>query len=174
MATWNLDKAHSEIEFKVRHMMISSVKGFFQDFNISMSGDPDDLSTASVRIAIVSASIHTKNEQRDQHLRSEDFFNSTQYPEITFDSTIVKGGNDGNYEVIGNLTIRNVTKAVTFKIEVGGKAKDPWGNEKIGFSFAGSVNREDFGLTWNAALETGGVMVGDEVKITGDIQFILS
>ncbi|HLS94286.1 polyisoprenoid-binding protein YceI [Sphingobacterium allocomposti] len=174
MVTWNLDKAHSEIEFRVRHMMISSVKGFFQDFNITMSGDPQDISTASIRIAIPTSSINTKNEQRDQHLRGEDFFDSNQFPEITFESTAIKKLNDGKYDVTGNLTIRNITKPTTFHVEVGGVAKDPWGNEKIGFAFNGRINREDFGLTWNTPLETGGVLVGDEVKIQGDVQFILN
>src|SRR5690606_25023517 len=145
MVTWNLDKAHSEIEFRVRHMMISSVKGFFQDFNITMSGDPQDISTASIRIAIPTSSINTKNEQRDQHLRGEDFFDSNQFPEITFESTAIKKLNDGKYDVTGNLTIRNITKPTTFHVEVGGVAKDPWGNEKIGFAFNGRINREDFG-----------------------------
>ncbi|MFD1770551.1 YceI family protein [Sphingobacterium suaedae] len=174
MATWTVDKAHSEIEFKVRHMMISSVKGFFQNFNFNMSGDPQDISTAAVRIAIETSSINTKNEQRDQHLRSEDFFNTTRYPEITFESTTINRLNEEEYEVTGNLTIKNITKPITFHVEVGGLAKDPWGNEKIGFAFRGKVNREDFGLTWNTTLETGGVMVGEEVKIQGDVQFILN
>ncbi|MFD2965903.1 YceI family protein [Sphingobacterium bambusae] len=174
MTTWNLDKAHSEIEFKVRHMMISNVKGFFQDFNISMSGDPEDITTASIRIAIASASINTKNEQRDQHLRSADFFDSSSYPEITFDSTDIKKESDESYAITGNLNIKGNVHPLVFSVEFGGIATDPWGNKKVGFAFSGKLNRGDFGLTWNAAVEAGGVMVGDEVKISGDIQFILS
>ncbi|WDF67388.1 YceI family protein [Sphingobacterium oryzagri] len=174
MTTWKLDNAHSAIEFKVKHMMISTVKGFFQDFNISMSGDPEDISTASIRISIASSSINTKSEQRDEHLRSEDFFNSASFPEITFDSTGITKVKDDEYEVTGNLTVKDITKPATFHVEYGGQATDPWGNQKVGFAFNGAINREAFGLTWNATIETGGVMVGADVKIQGDLQFILS
>ncbi|MBE8720341.1 YceI family protein [Sphingobacterium pedocola] len=174
MATWNLDKAHSEIEFKVRHMMISSVKGQFHDFDITVDSSTEDVMNAAIEVSIQTDSINTKNEQRDQHLKSADFFNVETFKTISFQSTDIKKVDDDEFNLTGNLTIRNVTKPVTFQVEFGGIAKDPWGNKKVGYTVTGKINREEFGLTWNAALETGGVMVSEDVKFQADVQFVLS
>ncbi|MGJ1430430.1 YceI family protein [Sphingobacterium spiritivorum] len=172
MATiWNLDSAHSELEFKVKHMMISNVKGLFQDFEIQLEGNGEDLSAATIKAAIKTDSINTKNEQRDQHLKSGDFFDAANYPEIKFVSTSIVKKSEDEFAVTGDLTIKDVTKPVTLDVDFGGVAVDPWGNSKVGYTFSGKINRSDYGLTWNAALETGGVMVSEEVKISGDIQF---
>lgn len=172
MATWNLDSAHSEIEFKVRHMMISTVKGSFESFKVNLTSETEDISKAKIEVSVDVTSISTKSEQRDQHLKSEEFFNTSEYPEIVFNSTAVNSLGDQEYEIIGDLTIKDTTKSVTFKAEFGGIAKDPWGNAKVGYTVTGKINRNDFGLTWNAALETGGVMVSEEVKFSADIQLI--
>lgn len=174
MATWNLDTAHSEIEFKVRHMMISTVKGQFGTFDVKFDSESEDLSNASVEVSIDAASINTKNEQRDEHLKSGDFFNVEQFPTITFRSTGISKKSDDEFSFVGDLTIKDVTKSVTLDVELGGVAKDPWGNAKVGYTVNGKINRNDFGLNWNAALETGGVMVSDEVKFSADIQFVKS
>ncbi|MGJ1262544.1 YceI family protein [Sphingobacterium spiritivorum] len=172
MATiWNLDSAHSELEFKVKHMMISNVKGLFQDFEIELEGNGEDLTSATIKAAIKTDSINTKNEQRDQHLKSGDFFDAANYPEINFVSTSIVKKSEDEFAVTGDLTIKDVTKPITLDVDFGGIAVDPWGNSKAGYTFSGKINRSDFGLTWNAALETGGVMVSEEVKISGDIQF---
>ncbi|UIR57702.1 YceI family protein [Sphingobacterium sp. SRCM116780] len=173
MATWSLDQAHSEIEFKVRHMMITNVKGQFQNFDITVTGESAQLEDAKINVTIQTDSINTKNEQRDQHLKSGDFFDVANYPAITFASTAIK--TDGNdISLVGDLTIKGITKQITFDVEFGGLAKDPWGNQKAGYTVTGKINRQDYGLTWNAALETGGVMVSDDVKFQAEIQFILS
>lgn len=174
MATWQLDNAHSEIEFKVRHMMISTVKGQFSAFEINVTEDEKDFEKFSVEVKIDVSSISTNNDQRDQHLKSSDFFDVATYPYITFKSTSISKDDEDSYKITGDLTIRDVTKSVTFDIEYGGTAKDPWGNDKVGYTVQGKINRTDFGLTWNAALETGGVMVSEEVKFTADLQFVKS
>lgn len=173
MATWNLDNAHSEIEFKVKHMMISTVKGQFQEFGITVDSQSESLDSAKITVEIKTDSINTKNEQRDQHLKSEDFFNASAFPTIKFQSTAITADGE-DFELTGDLTIKEMTKSVTFDVEFGGVAKDPWGNQKAGYTVTGKINRADFGLTWNAALETGGVMVSEEVKFQADLQFILS
>lgn len=174
MAQWTLDTAHSEIEFKVKHMMISTVKGSFQDFAVTVENDSETIENAQVTVLIKTESINTKNEQRDQHLKSGDFFDAATYPEIKFVSTGITKVDDEEYKVSGDLTIRDVTKPVSFKAEFGGIGKDPWGNQKAGYTVTGKINRSEFGLSWNAALETGGVMVSDEVKFQADLQFILA
>ena len=173
MATWNLDKAHSEIEFKVKHMMISNVKGLFEDFDVILESSSDDITQGKVSVEIKAGSINTKNEQRDQHLKSEDFFNVEVYPTIKFTTTEIKKTNGVDYEFIGDLTIKDITKPTAFKAEFGGIAKDPWGNQKTGYTVTGKINRQEFGLTWNAALETGGVMVSEDVKFQADVQFVI-
>lgn len=172
MATWNLDKAHSEIEFRVRHMMISTVKGQLKNFDVNVDSESEDLSNAKISATIDVSSINTGNEQRDEHLKSVDFFNAEEFPNITFISTKINRISDDEFEVEGDLTIRDITKPKKLKVELGGVAKDPWGNIKVGYSLRGAINRTDFGLVWNAALETGGVMVSEEVKFTADIQLI--
>ena len=174
MATWTLDSAHSELEFKVRHMMISTVKGQFKTFEINLQNDSEDISQATVEVKIDVDSIDTKNEQRDQHLKSGDFFDAATHPSITFKSTAIQTVDDESFKVTGDLTVKDITKPITLDVEFGGLAKDPWGNDKVGYTVTGKLNRTDFGLTWNAALETGGVMVSEEVKFSADIQFVKS
>jgi len=164
---WELDAAHSEIEFKVKHMMITNVKGNFDNFKIDVDTEGEGFENALAKVTIDTASINTRNEQRDAHLKSADFFDVEKYPAITFDATSLE-----NDQIKGDLTIRDVTRPVVFDLEFAGLQKDPWGNTKAGFIVEGKIKRSDFGLNWNAALETGGVMVSDEVKFSADIQFI--
>lgn len=167
MATkWNLDTTHSEITFKVRHMMISNVKGAFNTFTAEVEAEDDTFKNAKVSATIQTDSIDTNNADRDTHLKSADFFNAEQNPTITFESSSL------NNDVTGHLTINGVTKPVQLEVEFGGINQDPWGNTKAGFTFEGKIKRSDFGLNWNAALETGGVLVSDEVKISGELQFV--
>ena len=174
MANWQLDAAHSELEFKVRHMMISTVKGQFKSIEVNVAHTTDDLTGAQVDVKIDVDSIDTKNDQRDQHLKSSDFFDSTNNRFIVFKSTSIAKEDDENYKITGELTIKGTTKSITVDVEFGGVAKDPWGNDKVGYTVNGKINRADFGLTWNAALETGGVMVSEEVKFSADLQFVKS
>ena len=167
MATkWNLDPTHSEITFKVRHMMISNVKGQFKNFTAEVEAEDDTFKNAKTTAKIDVASIDTNNADRDAHLKNEDFFNAAANPSIIFQTDAL------NEEITGNLTIGGVTKPIKLDVEFGGINKDPWGNTKAGFTFEGKIKRSDFGLNWNAALETGGVMVSDEVKIAGELQFV--
>ena len=167
MATkWNFDTTHSEITFKVRHMMISNVKGAFNTFTAEVEAEDDTFKNAKVSATIQTDSIDTNNADRDTHLKSADFFNVEQNPTITFESDSLAD------DVTGHLTINGVTKPVQLEVEFGGINQDPWGNTKAGFTFEGKIKRSDFGLNWNAALETGGVLVRDEVKIAGELQFV--
>ncbi len=167
---WNLDPTHSELGFKVKHMMITNVSGSFGVFSASVETEEDDFSSASVEFTIDANSINTGNEQRDGHLKSPDFFDTTQFPEIKFVSTNISKKGEGEYEINGNLSVHGVTKPVSFKAENGGTGKDPWGNMKTGFSIDGKIKRTDFGLNWNAALEAGGVLVSEDVRISGEFQ----
>lgn len=168
--TWASDPTHSEISFKVKHLMITNVKGEFRTFNATIEGD--DFSKARVEAIIDAASIFTNNDDRDGHLKSADFFDVENHPQIKFISTAFNRKTEDEYILEGELTIRAVTKPVSFTVEYGGTNKDPWGNEKAGFSLSGKINRKDWGLNWNAALETGGVLVSDEVKVNAEIQFV--
>lgn len=171
-AKWVLDPTHSEIGFKIRHLMITNVSGLFTSFEVSTETSADDFSDAKVRVSIDVKTINTKNEQRDGHLASADFFDADKYPHIIFESTGITKKSGSDYTLNGNLTIRDVTKPVSLDVEFNGTAKDPWGNTKAAFSLNGKINRADFGLTYNAALETGGVLLGDDVKIHGEIQLL--
>lgn len=166
--TYVLDPAHSEVGFEVRHMMISKVRGLFavKEATIEL---PENILDAKVTATADVASIDTKDEGRDAHLRGEDFFDAEKFPTIRFVSTAVRE-QGGDLVVDGDLTIKDVTKPVTFSLEVGGFGTDPWGNYKAGATAEAKIDREEFGLTWNAALETGGVLVGKDVKITLDLQ----
>ena len=167
---WVLDPTHSEITFKVKHLMISNVKGEFKNFNATVEGE--DLESAKIRTSIEAASVFTNNTDRDNHLRSADFFDVENFKELTFESTSFKKVDDDEYKLTGLLTIKNVSKEVTLDVEFGGMMKDPWGNEKAGFSLEGKINRKDWGLNWNAALESGGVLVSEDVKIQAEVQFV--
>lgn len=170
MTKWNVDAAHTNVGFSVRHMMVSNVRGSFTGVEGSVTGDIDNLTDAKIDFKIDVNTINTNNEDRDNHLRSADFFNVEQYPTITFDSTeIVKTGED-EYDVTGDLTVKDVTKKTTFNVTRTGAGKNPWGVDVVGFETAIKISRKEYGLTWNQALETGGVLVGDDIKITVELQ----
>lgn len=169
---WALDPTHSEIGFKVRHMMLTNVSGQFGEFTADAETEGEDFNTAKINFSAAIKSINTNNEQRDQHLQSPDFFDKDKYPAITFKSSSFIKQDEDTYKLEGDLTIKEVTKKVTLQVEFGGVSKDPWGNTKAGFSLNGKINREDFGLTWNAALETGGVLVSSDVKLHAEIQMV--
>lgn len=168
---WQIDKSHSEVGFSVRHMMISNVRGRFSEFEADVQLDPKSLASASVSAKINVASISTGEPKRDEHLRSADFFDTAQYPNIEFRSErVAQSGSE--LEVSGQLTIHGTSRPVTLKGEVEGPSKDPWGNQRVGFTLQGEIDREDFGLTWNQALETGGVLVAKKVKLNLEIQLV--
>lgn len=167
---WVIDPSHSKVSFKVKHLMISNVQGNFKEFEGQATTDGDDFSTAEIKFSLNAASVDTEIADRDAHLKSADFFDAEKYPKITFSGNGMKDLGDEMYELTGDLTIKEVTKSVTLSIEFGGIMTDPWGNVKAGFSLSGKINRKDWGLIWNAALEAGGVLVGEEVKISGDIE----
>lgn len=169
---WNLDPAHSQIAFKVKHMMISNVTGYFDNFEAQVSTEGDEFSKAIIDFQANINSINTSNQGRDEHLKSADFFDAEQFPNLTFKGTSYEVKGTDEAELKGELTIKGVTKPVTLAVEHMGIQKDPWGNTKTGFSINGKIKRSDFGLTWNAALETGGVMVSDEVKLNAEVQFV--
>lgn len=169
---WNLDPAHSELGFKVKHMMISNVSGSFEKFDINVETEETDFSAASIVFTADLDSISTGNVDRDSHLKSADFFDAQNHPTMRFVSTNFARKDDGEYVLNGNLTIRELTRPVSLDVEFGGIGKDPWGNEKAGFTITGKINRTDFKLNWNAALEAGGVLVGEEVKLHGEIQLV--
>ncbi len=171
--TWNIDPAHSAAEFKVKHMMISNVKGEFSGLSGVLRLNEKDATHSSVEASIDVSTVNTRDPQRDGHLKSADFFDVEKFPAMTFKSTAIKATGDGELAVSGNLTLHGVSKAVTFAVEgPSAPAKDPWGHLRIGLSATAKINRKDFGLTWNTALESGGVLVGEEVTITLDVQFI--
>ena len=171
--TWNIDPAHSAAEFKVKHMMISNVKGQFAKVTGTLTLDESDLSRSRVEATIEASSLETRDAQRDAHLKSADFFHAEKFPSLTFRSTEISLVKDGELAIEGELTIRDVTRKVVFSAEgPTPPAKDPWGNTRVGVSASTRISRKDFGLSWNAALESGGFLVGDEVTITLDVQFI--
>lgn len=169
-AKWVLDPAHSELTFKVKHLMISSVKGEFKNFTTEI--DNEELENGKVKVNIETSSIFTNNADRDNHLKSADFFDVENHPKMAFESTKITKVDDTEYKLKGLLSIRGVTKEVVLDAEFGGINKDPWGNTKAGFSYNGKINRKDWGLNWNAALETGGVLVSDDVTISGEVQLV--
>ncbi|MCA1744461.1 MAG: YceI family protein [Bacteroidales bacterium] len=169
-AKWVLDPTHSELTFKVKHLMISNVKGEFKSFSASI--DQADFAKGKVSVSVDTASVYTNNADRDTHLKSGDFFDAENHPVMTFESSRFEKVSDDAFELTGALTIKGASKEVKLAVEFGGTNKDPWGNEKAGFSFSGKINRKDWGLNWNAALETGGVLVSDEVKLAGEVQFV--
>lgn len=170
--TWAFDPAHSELTFKVKHLMITNVKGEFKQFEATLNAADASFKNATASATIQVGSISTNNDDRDNHLKSADFFDVDQFSTIQFESTSLERFDDENGQLKGNLTIKGITKEVSFELEFGGISKDPWGNEKAGFSLNGKINREDFGLTWNATLETGGVLVSNDIKVAAEIQFV--
>ena len=171
--TWAIDPSHSELLFKVKHLMITNVKGEFRNFSGTIESDGNDFRDAEVKVTINAGSIFTNDVSRDGHLKGADFFDTEHYPELTFEGSTFKKLDDANYQLKGLLTIKDVSKMVTLDVEFGGLTKDPWGNQKAGFSISGKINRKEWGLNWNAALEAGGVMVSDEVRIQAEVQLVL-
>jgi len=169
---WKLDPSHSEVTFKVKHMMITNVTGGFGDFNVAAVTDGDDFSKADITFTAKASSINTNSEQRDNHLRSAEFFDAEKFPEILFKGSDIKKVNDENFVLTGELNIRGSSKSISLNVEFGGIQKDPYGQIKAGFTVTGKFNRKDFGLNWNATLEAGGVMVSEEVRVNCEIQLI--
>ena len=169
--TYAIDPAHTTVEFVVRHLMITKVRGRFTSVSGTIAVPDDATVPTSVDVEIDAKTIDTREEQRDNHLRSEDFLHTEQHPKLTFKSTSIDGDGD-DFKVHGDLMIHGVTRKVTLDATFEGRVKDPWGGERIGYSASTKINRKDFGLTWNAALETGGVLVGEQVTITLEVQFV--
>ncbi len=172
MTTWKIDAAHSEIQFKVKHLMISNITGNFTSFDSTVQTNGDDFSSAVVSFEANVDSITTKNADRDKHLQAEDFFHAASYPKVTFVSKEVKKVDDENYKVSGDLTVRGVTKPVELNAEYGGIVTDPWGQVKAGFELTGKINRKDYGLSFHAVTEAGGLVVGDEVKLHLAVEYV--
>ena len=170
---WTLDPTHSEIQFKIRHLMISNVTGQFTTFDVSAETEDEDFLKAKISFTGDVDSVTTGNEQRDVHLKAPDFFDALKFPKIKFVATKYENvDNDGSYELYGDLTIRDITKNVRLDVEFGGIVKDPWGNTRAGFEIHGKVNRKEFGLQWHAVTEAGSVVVSDEVRIHCAIELI--
>ena len=168
---WSVDQAHSEISFKVRHLMISHVKGTFKTFDASIYTTGKDFRTAEVDLWIDASSINTGDEKRDEHLKSPDFFDVKKFKQITFiSSTIEKSDADGNHELWGELTMMGITQNIKLNLQLGGILNDPWGNERAGFTVTGKINRSNWGLTWNSPIESGGLMVSDEIAISCEVE----
>ena len=170
---WMIDPVHSEVAFKVRHLMISHVKGIFSDFEASIYTTGHDFMTAEIDFWLDPASVSTGSIERDAHIRSSDFFDVDRYKEITFISNSYETvDNDGSYEMYGDLTIKGITKRIKLDVEFGGITRDAWGMEKAGFTINGKINRKDWGLQWNTPLETGGVLISEDIRISCDIQLL--
>lgn len=170
--TWAIDASHSEIGFKVKHMMFTNVSGKFEKFEASATTEDTDFTNAQLDFSADIASVNTGSADRDNHLKSADFFNADEFPKMSFKSTSMKKVSENEFELIGDLSLHGVTKAVTLNVEYGGIMQDPWGNTKAGFTLSGKINRKDWGLNWNAALETGGVLVSEEVRLNIDVQLM--
>lgn len=170
--TWAIDASHSEIGFKVKHMMFTNVSGKFEKFEASATTEDTDFTNAKLDFSADIASVNTGSADRDNHLKSADFFNAEEFPKMSFKSTSMKKVSENEFELTGDLSLHGVTKAVTLNVEYGGIMQDPWGNTKAGFTLSGKINRKDWGLNWNAALETGGVLVSEEVRLNIDVQLM--
>jgi polyisoprenoid-binding protein YceI len=169
---WNIDTTHSGIHFSVRHMVVSKVRGRFASYGGTVRIDDEDLARSTVDVSIDAASIDTGVADRDTHLKSADFFDAEKFPELRFQSTKIEKLGDSAYKLSGALTIRDVTRDVTLLVDYGGRAKDPWGNERAGFTARGTLDRKDFGLHWNQVLEAGGVLVGDKIEIDIELELV--
>lgn len=170
--TWGLDAAHSEVTFRVKHLVIATVSGKFGRFSSTVSAEGDDFTTANIAFEVETGSIDTGVEARDNHLRSNDFFNSEAFPKMAFTATAIRQVDGSEYEMDGQLTIRDVTKPVTFKVEFGGIVKDPYGQTKAAFEVEGKINRKEFGLSWDALTEAGGAVVSSDVKFQANVQYV--
>lgn len=169
---WSVDKSHSKVGFSVSHMVITDVDGFFKDYDAKVTTNGDDFSTANIEFTVNTASIFTDNEGRDKHLRSDDFFNAEKFPKMTFKGKSMRKVGDNKFKLVGDLTIRDVTKQVELDVRYNGMVKDPWGNTKAGFKVTGEINRFDYNLKWNTAIETGALVVGREVELVIDLQLV--
>ena len=171
-AKWLLDPAHSVVGFKIKHLMITNVSGSFKNFHAEVETEDEDFSTANIQLKAEISSIDTNNAQRDAHLRTSDFFEAEKYLEMIFESTKVEKLDEENYLMYGNLTMKGVTKPVKLNVEYSGVTKDPWGGERAGFTVTGKINRTNWGINFNAVLETGNLMLAEEVKINSEIQLV--
>ncbi|HEY0677815.1 MAG TPA: YceI family protein [Chitinophagaceae bacterium] len=169
---WLLDLTHSELGFKIKHLMISNVSGTFKNFEAEVTTEGDDFSTSKISLTAEMASIFTNNEQRDAHLRASDFFEVEKFPELHFRSTRIEKSDSGSFVLHGNLTLKRITKPVTLNVEYNGVSKDPWGGERAGFLVTGKIKRSEWGINFNGILETGGLMLGEEVRINSEIQLV--
>lgn len=172
LTKWSIDPMHSEVQFKVKHLVISTVSGFFKSFEGTVETDSDDFENADISFSIDINSIDTNQTPRDEHLKSAEFFDAATYPHIKFKSTSFKKTDDDEYELKGDLTIKDVTKPVSLNVEFGGSAADFYGNTKAGFEITGKINRKEFGLTWDGVTEAGSVVVGEDIKLTINAQLI--
>jgi polyisoprenoid-binding protein YceI len=172
MATYKIDVDHSDVMFKVKHLMISTATGIFKKFDATVETEGDEFTNAKVFFEADVNSIDTKNEQRDAHLKSDDFFNAEQFPKMTFKSTGIEKNGEGEYTLKGDLTIRDITKPITLDVDYNGSTKDPWGFERAGFEVTGKINRKEYGLKWSAVTEAGGLVVDDVVKLVMNIEFV--
>lgn len=170
--TWALDPTHSELQFRIKHLMISTVTGQFNDFKATVETEGDDFTNAKIHFEATVGSISTNNEQRDAHLKNGDFFDTEKYPVIVFESEKMEKTGNEEYKIYGVLTMRGVSKKIILQAEFGGITKDPWGNTRTGFSVTGKINRYDFGMSFGAVSETGGLLLSDEVKINANVQFV--
>lgn len=170
--TWKVDKAHTKVGFSVSHLVITDVEGYFKDYDAQITASGDDFTKANINFTVNTNSIFTDNNDRDNHLRSDDFFNSEKYPQMTFKGKSIKKLGSDKYKLVGDFTIRDVTKQITLDVKYNGIIKDPWGNTKAGFKVTGQINRFDFNLKWNKAIETGSLVVGKEVKLIIDLELI--
>lgn len=169
---WKEDETHTTIGFVAKHLVVSNVSGKFKDYSVSVKSDKPDFSDAKIEVRIKAASISTENTMRDNHLRGDDFFAAEQFPDLVFVSTLMQHLGGNKYKVTGNLTIRGTTKKIVLDAEFGGIVKDPWGNTKAGFSLTGSLNRFDYGLKWNNAIEAGGLVVGETIKLACEVELV--
>jgi len=169
---WAMDATHSEVQFKVRHMMVSNVTGHFKNFDATVETEGNDIATAKVHFHADIDSIFTNNEQRDGHLKANDFFDAANHPQLTFESSKMEKVSDENYTLTGTLTMRGISKEITLKVEFGGIVQDPWSNTRAGFSVNGKINRKDFGVSFSMVSETGGLMLGEDVHLHANAEFV--
>ncbi len=170
LAKWIVDRAHSDLTFRVRHMVIARVSGTFGRWDADLRLDPDDLESSEIEVTVDTASVDTREASRDAHLRSEDFFHVEEHPRMTFKSKRIERKDDEHLRVWGDLTVRDSTREIPLDVHYSGRLTDPWGNDRVGFEGRTEINRKDFGLEWNTTLETGGVLVGEKVEITVDLE----
>jgi len=168
---WAMDATHSEVQFKIRHLMVSNVTGHFKNFDATVETEGTDITTAKVHFHADIDSISTNNEQRDGHLKANDFFDAANHPQLTFESSKVDKINDEDYILHGTLTMRGISKEIELKVELGGIVQDPWGNTRAGFSVNGKINRKDFGVSFSMVSETGGLLLGEDVHIHANVEF---